>query len=77
LSALSRRTAFSRERRRIPSDGGLAGLFDAGHAPVQRGDQLAELTGEIVRGYRHGFMPERRTSRRATFHTSPHFSQRQ
>jgi hypothetical protein len=68
---------FFAEHRGISSDGDLARPFDAGHPPIQRCDQLVELTGELARVYRHGLTPERRTPRRETFHTSPHFSQRQ
>jgi hypothetical protein len=69
--------SFLAERRRIPSDASLARLFDSGHPPVQSIDQLVELTGDLVRGYRHRSTPEHLTSRRETVHISPHFSQRE
>jgi hypothetical protein len=69
--------SFLAERRGITSDADLARLFDARHPPIQRCDQLLELAGELVQVHRHGFPPKRRTLRRETFQTSPHFSQRQ
>ena len=69
--------SFVAERRGITSDSRLARVFDARHPPIQRRNELVELPCELVRVYRHGYTPERRTPRRDTFQTSPHFSQRQ
>jgi hypothetical protein len=41
------------------------------HAAIERRDELAKLANHLRRGHRHR-CPPWRTSRRDTFHTSPH-----
>jgi hypothetical protein len=68
---------FRPQRRRIARDDFLAGLFAARDAPVQRRDQLLELTNQFGRVYRHRWSRLGVLPRRAAFQISPQPPQRQ
>ncbi len=68
---------FLAQRRGVPRDRGLACLFDARHASIERGNEFAELTHDLLARHLHGFAPLRLEFRRETFQISPQLPQRQ
>ena len=61
----------------LPGNGKFAIPAVLGHTTIERRDQLAQGSGEATSIQRHRDPPLRGGSRRETFHTSPHPSQRQ
>ena len=68
---------FLAEEGRLTGDRRLSCAFHPRDTPIQRGDQLVELTNELATAYRHGRAVFRVASRRDTFQISPQLPHRQ